>query len=251
MLYQYPGKPALVLVHGWGANSSCWPIGRLSMHFSLLVIDYSRLSKAQRDVQFFSSLLSAFVKKSGFRNFVLLGHSMGGMIAMQYAMASPEKIRGLLLVGSFWGNPLPELPFLKFNPFRMLNQNMSYKLVTFFIKLGKSFTSERDVDLSQEAPGSTYESIRLFFMLPSLSHLLEGAFFLTHYPKPDFSKLKMPVQILHTQHDDLVPVSSARLLKRSIKKSKLKILSKGNHVWFLKYPDILVRETTRFSEKLT
>lgn len=44
--------------------------------------------------------LGAFVDALGLDRFVLLGHSMGGFVAQLYALAEPERLAGLVLMGT-------------------------------------------------------------------------------------------------------------------------------------------------------
>jgi pimeloyl-ACP methyl ester carboxylesterase len=44
--------------------------------------------------------VEAVVKARGLERFVLVGHSMGGVVAVLYAGARPEKVAGLVLVGT-------------------------------------------------------------------------------------------------------------------------------------------------------
>jgi pimeloyl-ACP methyl ester carboxylesterase len=52
--------------------------------------------------------LRAFVEKLALRRPVLLGHSMGGAVALAYALAHPGEVRALVLVGSGARGKIPE-----------------------------------------------------------------------------------------------------------------------------------------------
>ena len=53
---------------------------------------------ADYSIEAFAGDIDAVVDALGVERFVLAGNSMGGAIAMQYAIASPERLDGLVLV---------------------------------------------------------------------------------------------------------------------------------------------------------
>src|SRR5437762_2130297 len=57
-----------------------------------------------------ASVVAAFLDGLGIRRVVIGGHSMGGAIAQQFALSSPERVDGLILIGT--GARLRVLPRL-------------------------------------------------------------------------------------------------------------------------------------------
>jgi pimeloyl-ACP methyl ester carboxylesterase len=54
----------------------------------------------------FADDINAFVEKMDLRDFVLVGHSMGGMVSLVYAAAHPERIGRLVIVDSIMLMPM-------------------------------------------------------------------------------------------------------------------------------------------------
>jgi len=108
----------LVLLHGLAGNSRSWV--RQFEHFSrsrrVIAWDapgYGGSDDFDPDVDVFTDALKDVLQQLGVGKFVLLGHSMGGMLAGRYACRFSEQLKGLILscthVGS--GNPKgSELP---------------------------------------------------------------------------------------------------------------------------------------------
>lgn len=98
--------PTLVLLHYWGGTARTWDLvvdhlrGR-----SVLTIDArgwgrsSDLTGPYTLEQLAADTL-AVVADAGLRDYVLVGHSMGGKVAQLVAATRPEGLRGLVLVGS-------------------------------------------------------------------------------------------------------------------------------------------------------
>ena len=100
--------PPLILLHGAYASVHAWEpwVKELGDKFRLISIDlpghgltgaipggdYSRANM--------SRTLDQIVRLMKLERVVIAGHSMGGGVALQYALDHPEKIRGLILIGS-------------------------------------------------------------------------------------------------------------------------------------------------------
>ena len=54
---------------------------------------------ARAEIGAYAEVVRGFAEAMAFRPFVLVGHSMGGAIAMDFAARYPELTRGLILIG--------------------------------------------------------------------------------------------------------------------------------------------------------
>lgn len=97
---------ALVLLHGTGASLHTWEpwVERLSPLYRIVTLDLPAhgLTGATPDGDYgragMIGAIDAVVTNVGLPRFVIGGNSMGGEMAMAYALAYPERIRGLILV---------------------------------------------------------------------------------------------------------------------------------------------------------
>jgi 4,5:9,10-diseco-3-hydroxy-5,9,17-trioxoandrosta-1(10),2-diene-4-oate hydrolase len=101
------GEP-LVIIHGGGDGARVWldNAEELSKYYNVYIPDLPGFGRSQsandrfrlpefvRFVEDFSSAL-------GLNSFYLMGHSIGGGIALHYALKSPQKVKGLVLVSSW------------------------------------------------------------------------------------------------------------------------------------------------------
>jgi pimeloyl-ACP methyl ester carboxylesterase len=103
-----PANPLLIMIHGWLSHRGVWrtTIPALQDHFYCVAVDllgfgdnekpdngdYRIAAQAQRIV--------ALANELGFQKFNLLGHSMGGQIAVHVAaLDAPERVERLVTVG--------------------------------------------------------------------------------------------------------------------------------------------------------
>lgn len=96
------GTP-LVMIHGWGLNSSVWQpvLEGLNSDFELHLVDLPGHGRSPLETEDYSleeladHLLPHLPEKAHW-----LGWSMGGLLAQHVALAQPERIDRLVLVGS-------------------------------------------------------------------------------------------------------------------------------------------------------
>ncbi|MCL1465627.1 alpha/beta fold hydrolase [Argonema galeatum] len=111
------GQP-IILSHGWGPNSTVWYYAKrqLSDRFRIIVWDLPGLGKSTRpknndySLEKYARDLEAVVAIAGDKPVIILGHSMGGMIALTFSRLFPEhlgsRVAGLILVDTTYTNPL-------------------------------------------------------------------------------------------------------------------------------------------------
>ncbi|UCC54154.1 MAG: alpha/beta hydrolase [Anaerolineaceae bacterium] len=99
------GDEAVVFVHGFVSSHRWWQpaLAHLPASYHAYAIDL-RASGGSEAVETGHTLaqyaedIEAFAAVMGLEKFTLVGHSMGGGVAMQYALSHPERIKALVLV---------------------------------------------------------------------------------------------------------------------------------------------------------
>ncbi len=98
--------PALVLVHGMGHDTqAAWDDVAAAFEATHRVVAFDLPGFGASDkphtaytLPFFGSVLDAVVRDAGLERFALAGHSLGGLIAADYAARHPEALRTLVLI---------------------------------------------------------------------------------------------------------------------------------------------------------
>jgi len=98
-------SPTLVLIHGLGSYMPVWQrnVDALAEHHRVVAIDlpgYGKSAKANFDysMAFYARTVDGVINALGLKHVVLVGHSMGGQIAMTHALRYPGKAERLVLV---------------------------------------------------------------------------------------------------------------------------------------------------------
>ncbi len=105
--FSNPGKPKLILVHGNASSSAFFfPVTeRLAEHFDIAAPDLNGFGDTEASpvhaptaLHDWAEDVDALVSSLGFNRFALLGWSLGGGVALRYAINHPEKLSHLILL---------------------------------------------------------------------------------------------------------------------------------------------------------
>lgn len=97
--------PPLILIHGAGGSRLDWPkqLRRLPTA-NALVLDLPGHGKSPGpgldSIEAYSQLVLSFMDALKLSTAFLMGHSMGGVIALTVALLQPDRVRGLIAIGT-------------------------------------------------------------------------------------------------------------------------------------------------------
>ena len=101
------GDVAIVLIHGLGGDLDNWlfNIDALAEWASVYALDLPGHGQSSKNIadptlRGLAQVLIAFMDEVGIENAHLVGHSLGGAVAMQMAVDAPDRVRSLALIGS-------------------------------------------------------------------------------------------------------------------------------------------------------
>jgi pyruvate dehydrogenase E2 component (dihydrolipoamide acetyltransferase) len=117
------GEPTVILIHGLGGFGESWrhnlpALGRGAQVFALDLPGYGRSAKppGPYDLGFLARVVHGFMATMGIGQASLVGHSLGGAVAVTCALTRPSRIERLCLIGSL----VPGLPYQPSWVFRTL-----------------------------------------------------------------------------------------------------------------------------------
>ncbi len=97
------GEPTLVFVHGWNCDSRYWreQIQFFSQKNRIVVLDlaghgHSGSGRSKYTMRSFGEDIKAVADACGGKNFILIGHSMAGIVIAEAARLMPERTVGLI-----------------------------------------------------------------------------------------------------------------------------------------------------------
>ena len=103
-----PETQTILLIHGWiGSSYDFQPLMEcLPRSMRVIAVDLPGSGRSQKtgvpfSLEYLLEFIDRFVGLLGLDNFVLVGHSMGGELAVRYTILHPEQVERLVLIDPF------------------------------------------------------------------------------------------------------------------------------------------------------
>jgi 4,5:9,10-diseco-3-hydroxy-5,9,17-trioxoandrosta-1(10),2-diene-4-oate hydrolase len=204
-----PGPP-LILIHGYMAGADIWyphTFPALAAHRHVIALDLPGFGKSGKLAEYSTSSYAHFVHEMldmlGYDRVDLLGHSMGGQIAIAAAAMRPERVPRLVLVAS---TGLPATGSGIFTSVAALVDRGAYHFRLYPTMARLAFTAR-----ASNACIKMIQDDSIFGMLTDLT---------------------MPTLIIWGARDRITPLEQATILARTIPHARLYIMGGCGHVPF-------------------
>jgi pimeloyl-ACP methyl ester carboxylesterase len=265
------GPNAFVLVHGNFASWRWWkPIfERLPAGYHAYAPDLrgcgqtAGASPAEGyDIQRLADDLLELVEALGLRSFHLVGHSLGGAVALQFALAHPERVRSLTLVAPAPATGLAamrsggsaSLILRAFNPEYGATTAVLHSTCRFHHALGTNRLMLRGA-LARMMPSARMDGPEFEALLADAARLSADAVvgFLQALHRwnvaDELGTLRVPTLILAGGRDELVPRAALEEMARLLPRGRLKVWPDVGHSAQVERPDAFVRLLERAARR--
>jgi pimeloyl-ACP methyl ester carboxylesterase len=230
------GKP-VVLLHGWLGSWGCWlgTMEALSTRYRAYSLDFWGFGESDKrresyNISDFVALVDQFMERMGIQRAPVVGHSMGGTVALNLALDHPQRVEKVAVVGSpVDGRSLnvflklagyPWIAFLVWNSPSLLR--LGIKLFAPWI--AANWSAWYDL-LMRDLSKMTLESF--LWSIRSLHHT---------DLRPRLATLRMPALGVYGQGDKIVDPQQSRLFER-VAHSRVEIMGGSRHFPMLDEPD--------------
>ena len=154
IFYTDTGKgTTIVLLHGFLENASMWNeiASELSKRNRVVTIDLLGHGSSDclgyvHSMELFAEALEAVLKQLRIRRCILVGHSLGGYVALSFAERNPQKVKGLCLLNSTSNEDSQERKQLRTRANAMIQKNFTNLVRMSFTNLFSETTREKYVD---------------------------------------------------------------------------------------------------------
>ncbi|AEH50513.1 alpha/beta fold hydrolase [Pseudothermotoga thermarum] len=241
----------LVLIHGFMGNSSNFEVifEKLSKDFTVVAIDLPGFGLSEKDPlkplskRYLASVVSSLVDKLGFSSCSVLGHSMGGEVAMWVALDKPSTVKKLILVNSTGkveeSTSYPNLlgiPFFQiFARLVFFNYWFLKKTWLDMLVVKENFDEEyflKNYSLMYRTPHKVIENLAKNSDTQLLIQKIE--------------QITTPTLIIWGDRDFLVPLENALWFLEKIKNSKLLVINEAGHLPFIDKPEQFANSVRSF-----
>jgi 3-oxoadipate enol-lactonase len=177
---------------------------------------------------------------------IVVGISMGGMIAQHVALRHRARVRGLLLLATSPGVLAGQLPeaaaLLRLLSIPFGGRRASRNLARLLLPESKW---DRAREIFRDWPDAMREEPTRAGTFAA--HLLAAS---THYVAPRLASIDCPVLVVAGAEDSLIPKGNAEALARGLPNAELEIVSDAGHAIFAEDRDLVRRLVARLEARL-
>ena len=230
--------PSIILIHGAGSNRLCWPANMRRMAGQkVITLDLpghgrSENTRSKQSIPAYAAKIVDFLIDIAAFQVILIGHSMGGAIALTIAEQYPRLVNGLVLIasGAYFGVP-PDL-------LSLMQNETGFSIAQQFLR-DKAFSSKTPpsiIDLSIEPlqkirPGVLYGDWKACAEFDMQENVHD---------------IKIPTQIIVGAEDRITPLAHSHFLLDRMSKAHLQIIPEAGHMVALEQPNLLTTHIQTF-----
>lgn len=235
--------PFIIFLHGWPLNHTTW-LKELKYFekkkYSTIAVDlrgHGKSSKPNhpRDYTFnkFAKDINTIIKNEKITEFILVGHSFGGMIALSYFSLFQEKPSALILIDTIYENPLKHTDELEYKKIK------SYSKLTRFSKFVFNYIMEKRQIQKKQFPYMNFSKLEnkedLYYWIkgakttPPKSVLICLEKMIKFNGKRILPKINIPTLVLEGDNDTKTAVKDVRDMAKKIKDSKFVLIKNATH----------------------
>ena len=225
-------RDAIIFIHGSGENSKIWDNQlRLEIDYNLIALDLPSHAQSEEfkdlSLKMYSECVESLIRELELETVILCGHSLGGAIAQDVYLRNPERINGLILLGT--GARLRVSPMilssLKTNFEEYLE---SIPIGAFYRKTDEKIIKDYLAEVAQIPAKVTYSDFSICNTFDLLDQVKNG-------------EITIPTLVICGVADKLTPLKYSKFFEEKIEKSELVAIKRAGHMVMIEKPE----ETSR------
>ena len=243
------GEPAVVLVHGWACNENYWnaQIAPLqSAHYSVVLLDLaghgaSGRNRSDWSMGNYGEDVASVVRQLPNRQVVLVGHSMGGLVALEATRRIGDRVIGIIAVDALKSIGAPPMPpkqiQTRVDAFRrdFIGETRQFVTASLFPKgANTQFVNKVAYDMSLASPAVAVASMQAL---------------LSTDLAPIVADIHVPVMAINS---DLEPTDTARI-RKSLPDFSAEVIPHTSHFLMMddapRFNPVLLRDIAMLVEK--
>ena len=231
-------RPPVILIHGAGGHHLSWPaqVRRLPGE-RVFAVDLPGHGKSggvgRHTIEDYSGAVLDFVAALKLSKVVLIGHSMGGGIALRATVDAPGRVMGLGLLGS------------------AARLRVSSKLLHAAADPSKAADAAHMVIESSFASSTSprLKELTEQRMLETRPSVLYGDFLACDAFEED-TKISVPTLILFGELDRMVSPQAGKALQEQIDGARFEVIPEAGHMVMLEQPELVAERLSAFMRSI-
>jgi pimeloyl-ACP methyl ester carboxylesterase len=250
--------PPLVLFHGLGASWRTWTplLAPFAKQYRVIAFDLPGFGRSEElgtreyELAMAGDVMDAALEKLGVRDFALMGHSLGGGVAVHYAAQRNDRVKALILIapaGFFRHKVIPRLAW-RSRPLHWATRQFNRRAAPIIAHSDRVrsavFSRLLESPMSQDP-----ELLRMLARESTLGRATgpAGITIVSESRHPDVPNLTMPTLLIWGRQDRVVSAGVAPDLAESLPDCRgLHLLERCGHLVMWEKPDEVHRLTTEF-----
>ena len=241
--------PDVVLLHGWGMNGDVWEdiLPALSPRYRTTIVDLPGHGRSVDSLDDYTlANLARAVAAAIPTPAIVVGWSLGGMVATQLALDNPAQVTKLILVASApqfvrdasWPDATDDTILKGFADELTQNYQQTIKRFIAIQALGSDHAREQQRILRE----------RVFRHGQPHPAALEGGLEILRNAnlRPQLANINCPTLFIAGAMDSLFRPAAAQRAQGLMADAELNLIDKAGHAPFLSHPDEFLQSLTRF-----
>ncbi|MBI1277829.1 MAG: alpha/beta fold hydrolase [Anaerolineaceae bacterium] len=220
-------RPVTLVIHGAGGTHLDWPAEiRRMPELNAIIVDLPGHGKStgvgRSSISAYASDMLALLDALKLQKVILAGHSMGGAIAQMIALQHPERVIGLILIGT--GAKLGVHPDLLSGMVNETTRTISALVSMYYgTPVNENLQRRSQQRLSEFSPITLYND-----------YVACNAFDL----RQQINQIHVPTLIIGGSDDKMTPFKFSTYLNEQISGSRLEKIEGGGHMMMLEQPEL-------------
>jgi pimeloyl-ACP methyl ester carboxylesterase len=243
--------PALVLLHGFGSSLQTWDAWADALSPQYRVIRYDLpgfgLTGADPSGDYSEAravaILSALLDRLGIAKVTLIGNSMGGKLAWEFAAQHPERVEKLVLISPD-GFASPGFEYGKKPQVPILVRVLPYTLPKALLRMNLAPAYADPAALNDKIVTRYWDFMRAPDVRAALLARLPQTILID--PKPALGRIEAPTLLLWGEKDGMIPFANSADYLKDIAGSRLAALPNLGHVPQEEAPETSLRPVLAF-----
>lgn len=227
--------PDLVLLHGWGMCADVWDeiAAQLALQFRVHCVDLPGYGESPGCTPYTLDALASMLAMACAPHAIVCGWSLGGQLALHWALMKPGQVERLVLVASTprfvrapgWESGMQ--PEILDAYAQDLAREPDDTLQRFASLQARGDTDARKVSRRLRECVATHCEGDIEALAAGLQILKDTDL------RTDLPDITQPVLILHGERDSVVPLAAGEYLQRSLRRATLEVIDGAGHAPFI------------------
>lgn len=223
----------MIFIHGAGMNEKIWLYHRKAFPNAIFPT-LQRNLRTPPSMQSFTQDLASLIDAHSLDTVVLVGHSLGGGVALNYALSYPHAVDGLILISASPKFQVPE------------------RLLTMILE---DFDQFIDIVVDMGFYHEASENVKAIFRAVMQEMSPPDVYFdyacaNTFDIQDKIQEIAVPSLVIAPENDEMIPLHVAELMAAQLGNSQLIPVPRAGHMVILEKPDAVTKEIKAFLNHL-